>query len=298
MKDTKKHKSSSRKIPKYSVKKEFKAELLLKKAQSIYKPNFKLSEEDWNTILKREATYKACKEYLLKLTGKNLGFTLDTHLAIPENLCLKDILIPDETDKQKFCIPLEQSVATYILQVPKIFLSEERKTFSANGKNFRENRQLYAADTKYGIILYLFIEKEKQEQDGTKHYSTSLYSIFNGSIYFELFRYDTKKNTHYQRFKNGFPTREKIAIQGPHMHVYDEKFSVIFPNSYCHYDVEVLPFNSPDIKTQSDYLKNKFNLEPTHQTSITPETNITQYVQDALRIKEKQDAKKQKTFEK
>lgn len=292
----------------YTKKKSLRPEVLLKKALHIYKPNYKLSPEEWQLVLERERAFKKSREQLVREACKTLGFNFENNIALPADYTLAELNIPEGKYKQECCIPLSQSIADHMLYADKKFLSSSHKRYKINDRNYSETQEFYAADTRYGIILYSFLAKEKTEKDGTKHYSISLYAILNGCAALELIRYDSKKNVHYQRFKDGRPTQEKIQIQGPHMHVYNERFSVIFPNSFCHYDVDVLPFNSENIKDQAAYLKRMFNLEPAHEYNIdsmpapenspTSKTKISEYLREIQAIRAKKAKKKQKTLEK
>ena len=232
----------------YTKKKSLKSEVLLKRVLHIFKPNYKLSPEEWQLVLERERAFKKSREQLVREANKTLGFNFENNIGLPANFKLGDFIVPEGSAKQVCCIPLDQSIADHLLYAKKTFLSSNKKHYKKNEKDFIETREFYASETRYGTVLYLYLEKEKTEKDGTKHYSISLYTVLNGEALLELFRYDSKNNVHYQRFKDGKPTQEKIQVQGPHMHVYDERFSVVFPNSFCHYDVDVLPFNSENIK--------------------------------------------------
>lgn len=293
---------------KISSKKQLRADLLLRSALTIYKPNYKLSAEEWRTILDRERAYKKSKEQLVRNANAELGFSFQHQIGISDSFRLADITIPEGSNKQTCCIPIDQAIADHLLKARKIFLKEDKKSFTHNEKQYNESQQYYIADTKYGKVLFLYLEKEKTEKDGKQHYSISLYAILNGKAFFELFRYDTKPNTHYQRFKDGRPTQEKIPIQSEHMHVYNERFAVIYPNSFCHYDVEVLPVNLPDIKEQSKFIKNMYNLEqnlemgklplPTNLSRITNEENVAKFLDTYKKIEQKKIKKNKKTLEK
>lgn len=292
----------------YTKKKSLKSEVLLKRVLHIFKPNYKLSPEDWQIVLDRERAYKKSKEQLVREANKTLGFNFENNIGLPANFNLGKFTVPEGSAKQVCCIPLDQSIADHLLYAKKTFLSSNKKHYKKNEKDFIETREFYASETRYGTVLYLYLEKEKTEKDGTKHYSISLYTVLNGEALLELFRYDSKNNVHYQRFKDGKPTQEKIQVQGPHMHVYDERFSVVFPNSFCHYDVDTLPYNAESIKDQSKFLKKMFNLEPAQNLEIgtlpPPEnspdskTNITEYLREIQAIRAKKAKKKQKTLEK
>ena len=107
---------------KISSKKQLRADLLLRSALTIYKPNYKLSAEEWRTILDRERAYKKSKEQLVRNANAELGFSFQHQIGISDSFRLADITIPEGSNKQTCCIPIDQAVADHLLKARKIFL--------------------------------------------------------------------------------------------------------------------------------------------------------------------------------
>ena len=81
-------------------------------------------------------------------------------------------------------------------------------------------------------------------------------------------------------------------VESPHIHKYDEIFTAVFPDSFCHYDVEVLgkEENFESIIEQSLFLKDKWDLQPSPEP-IQQEEQICTYLQRIKNIKKLKDRK-------
>jgi len=224
----------------------------------FYKANWKMSSEQFDTVKQREKDLSKSKEEVIENAKEILGYDYTKKLACPSKLTIGNIVLPVGPNKQKCPIILENKMVNKLLKMKKVYLGCKPTHVITNfEKIYTENSQFYGGyDKEIGPILFYFVENEKHEYKH-EHYSISLYCLINGSDSFELFRYDSKNGYHPQRFdENGKVTNEKVILSGPHLHKYDEKFTAIFPDSYCHYDVIALEKNYDKVSQQAQYIKN------------------------------------------
>ena len=267
----------------YSKKKKLSSDKLLTPA-FFYKANWKMSEDEYSEVKKREKNLTKSKNEVIDKAKEVLGYDYTQKLACPPSLKITDINLPIGPNKQKCPIILSSAIVNKMLDMPKIYLGNKPQTVLTNwDKKYTENFQLYGGyDEDLGPILFYYVETEKEEKHKS-HYSISLYALINGADSFEIFRYDSKYGHHPQRFnQDGKTTKEKYLLNGPHMHMYDENFTAIFPDSYCHYDVKQLAKNHDKISNQSLYLKSLYNLDPCKKYFIPEDVKIATYLKRAF----------------
>ena len=243
--------------------------------------NYTYTTKEWDILKYTEQNYSKCHAELNEKATSALGLgEYEKHLGVPKKFCIMDLELKTVANRQKCAIPLRQEIADYLTyEARKEFLWENTIKHCGNAGSsnlyFNSNFQFFVSNCKYGIVTFALVTVDKPRSGNMKPYSISLYVLINGKEYMELCRYDYKNSVHYNRFEaDGSISKEGVKISGPHMHKYSEKFTVLFPESFCHYDSEMLHANLEDREDQKIVIKSLLNMEQGTQQKCGIFTNL------------------------
>jgi len=285
----------------------------------------KLQENAAKRLKKFDVTsYKAEQKML-----KNYNLTPESDLSIQGPINPEDINLTPKFRNLKTALIFPNEFVYSLVDSEKIpfgQLHQVYKKSGSSGKNIRKQRAVIQTNTYYvsfidskpyiTVICDEYFYKYKDYLDLDKNYmellekepfdiTVSAILLINGQLPFSYYRLDNNAefySPHPNKMENGKVLNYDKIITGPHEHMYDETYSIIYPNFPYSYDAKEIYSSRKDfpkkqrpplLRSEIDFLvKNKLNLVDfdDFQSEITTENenlNVINYEKLNSLIEEK-----------
>jgi hypothetical protein len=175
---------------------------------------------------------------------------------------------------QSLHMPLDQNLFDRIMSAEKFPLpiSDSRCRNAIEQSKFTK---YYACEID-GQVLPIAIVTRKPE--GVEPHSISVFLLIKGRIPFFVSRLDFKRgHTHPNKLTNNLNLkREKNAARGTHLHLYNEKYSVLFPtkNAIMHAEAKEVNFLKT-FEQAEEYVLSQFNFKNHEHVTLNTFFNFT-----------------------